>query len=146
MPIRDFLEMLTDGQRERLARVRKVEPDRLPSSYRGDWVRLVRDLTPAEMHRALRNLSDDELRVITLRAFDGRQTELDKIKWTEDGRAPKRRQAVGIVRAICNWTPEALRQETWESTIVPMLRDAGIKPDRTPEKGTELIELRRIFP
>ena len=97
--IGDVLDRLTPMQRERLAGRRGVTVRGLKRSYGRDWVELVQDLSASELRRALRVLSDRELRIVVLRAFDGRQTGLEGMVWNEDGTAPRRRQARGIVEA-----------------------------------------------
>ena len=144
--IGDVLRELTIGQRERLAGVRGVTPNGLANSYGGDWVTLIKDMKKDELARALKNVLDDnELRVVALRAFDGRNTELDRINWTADGEAPQRRQAIGIVKALCTWGPNALQTSAWENEIEPRLRDVGIEGLDRPARRQDLIRLRRIF-
>ena len=145
--IRDVLDGLTVTQREQLAgrRPSAVKVERLAQSYRGDWVSLVRDLSGSEIRRALAILPDNELRVVALRAFDGRRTGLEDMAWKEDGAAPKRRRARGVVKALCMWGPAKLQESTWNDVIVKKLRDVGIESDDTPTGNDDLVQLRRIF-
>lgn len=145
--IRNVLDGLTDKQRERLAasRPRAVRAERLAQSYQGDWVSLVRDLSGPEIRRALALLPDDELRIVALRAFDGRRTGLEDMGWRKDGAAPQRRRAKGIVEALCMWAPKKLQERTWNDVIVKMLRDVGIECNNTPKGNEDLVQLRRIF-
>ncbi len=84
--IGDVLGELTERQRQRLAdnRPRPVAPNELARSYRGDWAKLVADLSEEELLRALRVLPERELRVAVLRALDGHRTGLDEIGWLQD--------------------------------------------------------------
>lgn len=143
--ISNVLAHLTPAQRQRIADRRHVTVRGLAKSYAGDWVGLVKDLNSAELRRALTALSDSELRIAALRAFDGRRTELDDIAWKADGTARKRRQARGVVEALCNWAPKSLQARTWETDVVRMLRDIGIESTDTPAGGDDLVQLRRIF-
>ena len=145
--IGDVLRALTDVQRERLAKVRSLaNSNHLANSYSGDWVALMTDMTKAELARALSNVLDEnELRVVALRAFDGRNTKLDGIEWNADGEAPNRRQAIRIVKALCTWVPAALKRDAWQDEIEPRLRDIGIESLNRPKNRNDLVRLRRIF-
>ena len=143
--IGDVLARLTPKQRERLADRRGVTVRGLGKSYRQDWVELVKDLSASELRRALRVLSDRELRIVVLRALDGRHTGLEGMVWNDDGTAQKRRKARGIVEALCNWAPRALQARTWSDVIAKMLRDVGLASVETPTGNDDLVRLRQIF-
>ena len=146
LKIRDVLDELTEKQRKRLAKTRGVKLSGLANSYGGDWVKLMKDMNNAELARVLsKALDDNELRIVALRAFDGKRTELDGIVWKDDGKAPKKRQAIRIVKAVCGWTPDALQADSWKNEVEPRLRDMGIKSLNRPQKRTTGIMLRRIF-
>ena len=146
LKIRDVLDKLTEKQRKRLAKERGVKLSGLANSYGGDWVKLMKDMNKAELARVLsKALDDNELRVVALRAFDGKRTELDRIDWKDDGKAPRKRQAIQIVKAVCGWTPDALQADSWKNEVEPRLRDIGIESLDRPQKRTTGIMLRRIF-
>lgn len=154
MKVADVIKCLTGPQKKRLARQRgrtigrEVTPDGLAASYKGDWVSLLKDMTNPEVTRALCQLlkdKDDELRVVALRTFAGRSTELDEINWDANGEARRRRQAIRIVKALCGFVPQALQADTWKDEIEPRLRDVGIESLDPATGGKTLIKLRRIF-
>ena len=143
--IKVVVEALTPKQRKRLATLRGVSQDRLASSYKGDWVVLLKDMTNAELARAMRKLLEgDELRIVALRAFSGHKTELDDIEWKADGTAPRRRKAKEIARTLCRGS-SGVGEASWKKEIAPRLRDIGVESLGVPKGGGELVQLRRIF-
>ena len=137
--IGQVLGTLTDKQRKRLATGRGVTVGGLTRSYSGDWVELMKDMTPAQLARALSHLlNDDELRVVALRAFDGRKTILGR------GNS-KKRQAEGVVKALCHFAPDKLVAKTWDEVIAKMLRDVGLESDVTPSGLKDKVKLGPVF-
>lgn len=146
LKIRDVLDELTEKQRKALAEKRGVKLNGLANSYGGDWVKLMQDMTKPALARALSQILDDnELRVVALRAFDGKRTTLDRIDWKDDGKAPRKRQAIQIAKAVCGWAPAALQADSWKNEVEPRLRDIGIESLDRPKRRTTGIMLRRIF-
>ena len=145
MTIRDVLDKLTEQQRERVARrraerkrrttVQAPTVDGLAASYKEDWSELLRDMTKAELTRALTVLDTNELRVIVLRAFDGRQVALSSQLQTPEG----------IIEKLCHAAPRQLRERTWRDVYAKMLQDVGWKTDRVPAGLRDSVRLQRIF-
>ena len=143
--IRVVLNGLTEQQRERIARrrarrkglprPRSESVGRLTASYDGDWAELLSDMTKVELMKSLTVLDVNELRVVVLRAFDGRQVRLHAQKQT-----PK-----GIIRRICHTAPEQLRKDTWKKVYAKILQDLGWKSDRVPQGLEDSVKLERIF-
>ena len=146
LTIRDVLDELTDNQRERLAKLNKWPAENLAKKYRGDWVALIKDMTAAELVRSLHRLVDeDDLRVVALRMFDGRETKLDTISWSDEGVTKKRNwTAQGVADELFHWTKNVTKTR-WRDHIAPGLREVGIESDCTPSKGNNKLHLRRIF-
>ena len=134
--IGDVLRELTPNQKDRLAKVRGVTPNGLANSYGGDWVELMKEMTNAELARALSKVLDDnELRVAALRAFDGRAVPL-----TTQQQTPR-----GVIERLCHTAPKALQQRTWTSVYAKMLRDLGWESDKIPAGLEDSIRLQKIF-
>ena len=143
--IRVVLNELTDTQRERIARRRarrkgltRLQSEsvgRLTASYDGDWAELLSDMTKVELMKSLTVLDANELRVVVLRAFDGRQVRLQPQKQT-----PK-----GIIKKICHTAPERLQAGTWKTVYAKILQDLGWKSDRVPKGLEDSVRLERIF-
>ena len=133
--ISDVLNTLTPSRRERLADDRRVTARGLARSYRGEWVNLMKDMTGPELARALRLLEEEDLRVVALRAFDGRTVTLTDIEQT-----PK-----GIIKKLCHAAPKALQQRIWKSVYAKMLRDLGWESDKIPAGLEDSIKLHRVF-
>ena len=133
--IANVLGKLTKKQRERLSKVRNGSPERLANSYRGDWVKLMKDMTKPELVRALTLLEEDDLRVVALRAFDGRTVSLTGQQQTPEG----------IIKKLCHTAPQQLRKNTWANVYAKMLRDLGWKSDKVPGGLEDSVSLERIF-
>ena len=144
--IGDVLDELMNNQKERLASSRGVTVNGLAKSYGGDWVALIRDMTAAELARSLfRLLDEDDLRVVALRMFDGRKTNLDTISWNDKGVTRKRNwTAQGVANELFHWT-ENVTETRWRDHVAPRLREAGIESVDTPSDGGDRLHLRRIF-
>ena len=136
MQIGKVLGELTERQRERLAKKNGVTPNGLANSYKKDWVRLMKDMTDAELTRVLGKCLDaSELRIVALRAFDGRKVVLSGRQ-----QSPK-----GIIEKLCHTAPQKLRKETWKDVYAKLLQDVGWKSEKTPAGLEDSIKLRRIF-
>ncbi len=133
--ISDVLNTLTPSWRERLADDRGVTARGLARSYKGEWVNLMKDLTGPELARALRLLEEEDLRVVALRAFDGRTVSLTDIEQTPEG----------IIKKLCHKAPQQLRQNTWANVYAKMLRDLGWESDKIPAGLEDSIKLQRVF-
>ena len=143
--IRDVLRKLTKSQRKGVATRRAKRKGKstvqtptvagLATSYGDDWVELLQDMTKADLARALTVLDTNELRVVVLRAFDGRQIDLTSARQT-----PK-----GIIEKLAIRAPKQLKRATWEDHYAKMLQDAGWKSDRVPTGLPDSVRLQRIF-
>ena len=84
LKIRDVLDELTEKQQKRLAKAKGVKLSGLANHYGGDWVKLMKDMTNAELARVLsKALDDNELRVVALRGvrrqtYGARQDRLER--------------------------------------------------------------------
>ena len=136
MQISKVLGELTERQRERLAKKNGVTPNGLANSYNKDWVRLMKDMTDAELTRVLGKCLDaSELRIVALRAFDGRKVDL----------SDKQQSAKWIIEKLCHTAPQRLQKKTWESVYAKLLQDVGWKSKDTPTGLESRIKLQRIF-
>ena len=144
MTIAKVVNSLTERQKKDLAKQRSqttkgdVTPRGLANSYKGDWVALLKDMTNDQLARALKELvSEDELRVIALRAFDGREVDLSTTS----------QEAKGIIEKLCGKgrAPKKLYKETWNTQYAKMLQDIGWESERIPKGIDDKVKLRRIF-
>ena len=106
----------------------------LATSYDG-WPELLKDMNKTELVRALTVLDADDLRVVALCAFDGREVDLSDISQT-----PK-----GIIEKLCHAAPKSLEQKTWRNVYAKLLRDNGWKSDRVPKGLKDKVKLQRIL-
>ena len=146
LTIRRVLDELTDNQRGRLAKLNECGVEDLAKKYRGNWVAFIEDMTAAELVRSLHRLVDeDNLRVVALRMFDGRETKLDTISWSDEGMTRRKNwTAQGVADELFHWT-ENVTETRWRDHIAPRLREVGIESDGTPSDGSNKLHLRRIF-
>ena len=143
--IRDVLGKLTEEQREEVAkrrakrlgrkRAQAANVEGLAASYRHQWPELLKDMNKTELAKAMTVLDANQLRVVALRAFDGREVDLTATKQT-----PK-----GIIEKLCHRAPEQLRKRAWKGIYSKMLQDVGWKSERVPEGLEDKVKLQRIF-
>ena len=83
--IGDVIKELPETSQVRLRRARGLSPDgNLAMSYGGDWESFITDLSTADLHRALRILGEEDLRVVAYRFFKEQHTQ-DNIRGFEFG-------------------------------------------------------------
>ena len=133
--ISNVLGTLTEKRRKRLADDRGCTIEGLAKSYSGKWVDLMKDMTNPELAKALKLLDDDDLRVVALRAFDGREVALSS----------KEQEPEGIIVKLCHKAPEQLRKKTWKDVYAKILRDVGWESERIPKGLKDKVKLQRIF-
>lgn len=129
MEIGDVVGTLPESSKARLRRIRGLGlRGNLAKSYSGDWESFIRDLSNADLRRALRLLEDEELRVVTFRAFMD-QHEPNNIRGFEFGPDGVSQPLVvpGVFEKLTGWrAPGAVTKQIFRA-LRDRLKELGIE-------------------
>lgn len=125
--IRTILDRLKEATRRRLLSDHSAtDASELARKYRGNWVKLIAELKPAELRRALSSLGDESLRVAVYHALKHQPDQFASTSFK--GGITQPLYVREVMNQLCGWkaAPRQVKAETF-TALTNRLDELGIE-------------------